>query len=120
MSQPNGVTTNAHDEVVWVTVHTARMDEASTERMRQEVTGAAGRKPTLPVVLDMTGVQFLPSLTLGALVALNRDFRQAGRRFMFVGVQPMVRQMFALTRLDRLFEIHPSIDEALARLREAR
>jgi len=34
------------------------------------------------------------------------------------GLQPRVQSMFELTRLHRVFEIHPTLDDALAVARE--
>jgi anti-sigma B factor antagonist len=120
MADQKIVSTTAHPEVVWVTVHTQKLDENSTELFRSETISAAARTPALPIVLDLQAVEFVPSMALGALVALNRDFKQQGRRFVLVGVNAVVRPVFALTRLDKLFEMQPSLDDALGRLREQR
>ena len=111
------VTTEPHNEVIWVSVHAKKLDADSTEQLRQEVSKAPG---SLPVVVDMSNVEFVPSLTLGALVALNKEMRQAGRRFILAGVQPLVRPVFAITRLDKLFEMHSTFDDAVGRVRDGR
>jgi anti-sigma B factor antagonist len=120
MSDQKVVSCQPHPEVVWVTVHASRLDESSTEMLRSEMAEAAARSPALPVMLELSAVEFVPSLALGALVSMNRDFKQQGRRFVLVGVSAVVRPVFALTRLDKLFEMQPSVEDALGRLRELR
>lgn len=113
------VSIEPHEEIVLAAIQCARMDEAGTGAMQEQVGAAAEASRHLPVVLDMSNVQFFPSLSLGALVNLLRDFKQHNQRFMLVGVQPPVRSALSVTRLDKLFEIYDSVDDALRQLREA-
>jgi anti-sigma B factor antagonist len=65
------------------------------------------------LVLDMAEVGFVDSSGLGALLS---GFKNAGLRecrFVLAALQPRVQSMFELTRLHRVFEIHPSVSEAL-------
>ena len=66
------------------------------------------------LVIDLSQVQFIDSSGLGALLSgyKNANLRASG--FALVGLQPLVKSMFELTRLHRVFEIYPGIEEALA------
>ncbi len=66
------------------------------------------------LVIDLSQVQFIDSSGLGALLSgyKNANLRASG--FSLVGPQPRVMSMFELTRLHRVFEIYPSMEEALA------
>jgi anti-sigma B factor antagonist len=66
------------------------------------------------LILDLSGVRFIDSSGLGALLSgyKNAGLRQAG--FVLTGLQPRVQSMFELTRLQRVFEIYATIDDALA------
>ena len=66
------------------------------------------------LVIDLSQVQFIDSSGLGALLSgyKNANLRASG--FALVGLQPRVKSMFELTRLHRVFEIYPGIEEALA------
>lgn len=59
------------------------------------------------VVLDLSAVEFLDSSGLGALVAV---LKLAGpeRRFALAGLTAPVRKVFALTRMDSVFEVRPA------------
>jgi anti-sigma B factor antagonist len=119
MSQQKAVSITPHDEIVLAAVHCAEMDEERTRQMHDGVLAAAAEARHLPVVLDLSEVEFLPSLSIGALVGLLTELKKAGQRFILVGIQPLVRETLAVTRLDRVFDIHDTVDEALEEIRQA-
>lgn len=65
------------------------------------------------IVLDLSGVTFVDSSGLGAIVAA---MKQAGtpRQLELAGLTRSVKKVFALTRMDRVFTIHESVDAILA------
>lgn len=101
------LTTQDQQDTRIVTVMETRIDAAVAiqfkDRMRDLVTGAPGR-----VVLDLSRVKFIDSSGLGAVVA---SMKQAGSpaRFELAGLTRNVAKVFALTRMDRVFTIHPSV-----------
>jgi anti-anti-sigma factor len=64
----------------------------------------------------MSNVSFVPSTGLGALIGLMRSLKKEGHRFILVGLQPEVRTALAVTHLDKLLEIHTSLEDSLNRL----
>jgi anti-sigma B factor antagonist len=106
-----------HDEVVWVQVKVAALHDEQTVAMQTDVLAAAEKRPGLPVALDMSEVNFFPSMSLGALVTVHQQLKKQGRKFVLLSVQPQVRDTMAVTRLDRLFEMHDSLDHVLIQIR---
>ncbi|MEL6614548.1 MAG: STAS domain-containing protein [Bacteroidota bacterium] len=70
------------------------------------------------LVLDLTDVQFMDSSGLGALVAALKLVGHDGE-LALAGVHPGVHELFALTRMDRVFQIYVSPEAAAAVLRGA-
>jgi anti-sigma B factor antagonist len=68
------------------------------------------------VVVDLSEVRFVDSSGLGVLLSGHKNARLRDGRFALVGVQARVQSMFELTRLHRVFEIHSTVDDALANL----
>ncbi|MEN3794568.1 STAS domain-containing protein [Fulvimarina sp. MAC3] len=70
------------------------------------------------LVVDLSGVSFIDSTGLGALVAL---FKHIGMRgdLAIAGLTPPVAQMFKLTRMDRVFRIYRTVEESLDGLKAA-
>jgi anti-sigma B factor antagonist len=66
------------------------------------------------LVVDLSYVNFIDSSGLGALLSGYKNATQRGGSLILSGPQPRVRAMFELTRLNRVFEIFPRLQEALA------
>lgn len=95
-----------------VTVDQARIDAAAAIQFKDAVRQAAGDTADR-VVLDLSSVGFLDSSGLGALVAAMK-LLGAGRRLELAGLTPNVERVFRLTRMDSVFTIHPSAEDAAA------
>jgi anti-anti-sigma factor len=104
-------------EVIHAVVNRTDLNDAALDQMQAEVAAAATQHPNLPVVLDLTGVNYVPSMGLGTLVMLMRHLKSSNQRFILVGLQAEVRTVLAITRLDKLFEIHTNLDAALSNIR---
>ncbi|MEW5976628.1 MAG: STAS domain-containing protein [Acidobacteriota bacterium] len=70
------------------------------------------------VILDLSQVDFMDSAGLGALVALIRKHKEAGRRCMLAAPSPLVARILKLTAIHVLTPVVASLDEALRWLRE--
>ncbi len=71
--------------------------------------------PFRRLVIDFAGVATMDSSCLGPLVQKLRDISTNGGRLALAGVEsPALREIFALTRFDKVFPIYPTRDEALA------
>jgi anti-sigma B factor antagonist len=66
------------------------------------------------LVIDLKAVRFVDSSGLGSLVSGFKNASARNGNLKLCGLQPQVRSMFELTRLHRVFEIFPDVDEALA------
>ena len=65
------------------------------------------------VVLDLSRVMILPSLALGLLVQISNTCKSRGQRLKLVGLQPQIRQVFSITRLDRVFQFADTVEDAI-------
>ena len=57
------------------------------------------------LTLDFETITWLSSEGLNELIAINRQVRTHGVRLVLANVQEPVRRVFALTRLERMFEL---------------
>lgn len=65
------------------------------------------------LVIDLSGVDFVDSTALAALVQGMKRARQANGDLRLCGLQQPVRIIFELTRLDKAFDIFATQAEAL-------
>lgn len=63
---------------------------------------------------DLTEVGFLDSTWLSALVSGLKGARERAEFLKLVGLDEQVEKILRLTMLDRVFELHPSVEAALA------
>ena len=65
-------------------------------------------------VVDLTGVEFMDSSGMATLVQLFKRVRVGEGDVRLCGLQPKVRRVFELIRLDRVFDSFPTRKEAIA------
>jgi anti-anti-sigma factor len=72
------------------------------------------------LVIDLAGVLSLNSASLGPLVQKLREIQDLEGQLALCGVtSPALKEIFALTRFDKVFPIYASRDEAIAAVRGA-
>lgn len=95
------------DDMQVVRVVVDRIDAASAiqfkDQMRELACGEGKR-----VILDLSGVGFIDSSGLGAVVAVLKLLAPE-RRLELAGLTPNVQKVFRLTRMDGIFLIHPAV-----------
>ncbi len=85
-----------------------------TQAFDQLLDGGARR-----FVVDLKDVTFVDSAGLSSLVRLFKRARSSNGTLWLAGLQPPVKRVFELTRLDRAFEIASDKVQALQRVAKA-
>ena len=65
------------------------------------------------VVVDLSRTEYVDSAGLGTLVLLNREARAVGGCLILAGLSEHVRDLLRLVRLDEVFTIATSVEEAV-------
>ena len=90
------------------------MDDDTLKTLARSIDEASESDPVPPlVVLDLSRVAIVPSLALGLLVQILNKCKARQQALKLAGVQPQIRKVFALTRLDRVFQFADSVDAAI-------
>jgi anti-sigma B factor antagonist len=98
---------------VTVVVPRGDLDMATVDEVRRALTGLIDRGQSR-LLMDLSGVGYIDSSGMGALVAAMKQARAAGGDVRLCALQEDVRGIFELTRLARAMSIHPTRREALA------
>jgi len=85
----------------------------STARLKKELACLVEQESLLPVVLDLSNVQFLASMTLGVLVEANRNFDRANKRFFVVGLSQKLCDIMYSCAILNLFSVCDTIDAVM-------
>jgi len=73
------------------------------------------RAETSPsVIIDFSGVPFIDSAGLGALVGAHISAQKSRRQLYFTGMNTQVITLLEMTRIRSLFTVYPTLEEAEA------
>ena len=95
-----------------VTVNAERIDAAMAIQFKEDMRVETEEGPD-HVILDLSSVAFIDSSGLGAIVAAMKQLDDH-RRLDLAGLTPMVEKVFRLTRMDTVFKLFGTLDEAKA------
>lgn len=106
------ITLDNKDDATVLCLHEERLDAHNAQEFKDYLLHLLedGAKT---LVLDLSEVRFVDSSGLGALLSGHKNACLREGRFALSGVQARVQSMFELTRLHRVFEIQPSVEEAV-------
>lgn len=105
------LTSSDHEYAQVIHVDDGRLDASVAIQFKEDFRGlTSGDKD---VILEMSNVEFLDSSGLGSIVAV---FKAMGseRAMALAGLQPTVEKVMTLTRMNTVFAIFPTLEDALA------
>ena len=71
----------------------------------------------LPLVIDFTGVDYISSAGLRALMLASKQARTKATKLMVAALQPVVLEIFQISRFDKLLPCYATVDAALGAAR---
>jgi anti-sigma B factor antagonist len=86
------------------------LDVAVAVRIVAQLSVVAAREPD--IIVDLTGLEFIDSSGLAALVRVREQARRAGGDLLLAAPQRQVLRLLSLTRLIDVFSVHASVEEA--------
>ena len=96
--------------VMFIQVPGRHLDASNAESFKAmaipDLTGKAS------VVLDLADVEFIDSSGLGILLACLRHLQGAGGDLRLCGLTPQVQMLFELVRMQRVFQIYKTREQA--------
>jgi anti-sigma B factor antagonist len=103
---------------VVVAAPVGRVDHTSAGRLEETLAPLWERSATDKgaVVLDFAGVDYISSVGLRVLMIAAKQMRANDARIAIAALQPIVAEIFAISRFDRVLEVFPSVRGALEQL----
>lgn len=93
----------------------AEIDLTVADELREALLSVLNQG-VLALVADMTATTFCDSAGISALIRAARRAAANGAVMRVAGVAPSVLRVFTLVGIDRMIDIYPSVDAALASL----
>lgn len=67
----------------------------------------------IQLLLDLKGVDFISSYTVGVFVAFSRDLREKNGDIKFLNLQPRVMMTFEATRINKILDTFEKEEDAI-------
>lgn len=103
------ITTNSSSIVLAIS---GEIDMNSSPELRAHLLELVGRRVPL-LFVDFTSVSYIDSSGIATFVEGLKGMMPYGGRLKFVSIPPKIAEIFGFAKLDKVFEIHGSLDDAL-------
>ena len=90
------------------------IDPEAIQELGQELFDLVERDDRKKLVLNFANVEFLSSAALGKLITFEKKAKRNDSQLILTNISPEIFQVFAITNLDKLFQIKDTEADALA------
>ena len=90
------------------------LDEANIQQIGDELSRIVDSQPEPKVLISFENVDHLSSAALGTLITINNQVRGRNGQLRLSDIDPQIYEVFVITKLNKLFQIHENADRALA------
>jgi anti-sigma B factor antagonist len=89
------------------------LDEGNIQIIGNQLFGMIDTDGRRKIVLDFTNVEYLSSAALGQLITLEKKVKAAKGKLRLCNIRPDIYEVFVITRLNKLFDIRDTQEQAL-------
>lgn len=89
------------------------LDEVNISQIGAQLNALASQGTSPKLIVDFTNVAHMSSSALGMLITLHKRVRENDGELRLCNIQPTIYEVFVITRLNEIFEICSSRQEAL-------
>ncbi|MBS3820577.1 MAG: anti-sigma factor antagonist [Planctomycetes bacterium] len=89
------------------------LDELSISEIGNKLNGLVAESKPPKIVINFANVTNMSSSALGMLITLHKRVREANGDLRLCNIQPSIEEVFKITRLNEVFDMKPSVDEAV-------
>ncbi|GJQ25502.1 MAG: hypothetical protein HBSAPP02_05340 [Phycisphaerae bacterium] len=90
------------------------LDELCIHEIQEELASLVDSRTSRNLLLSFKNVDHLSSAALGMLITLKRKVEEAKGQLKLSDINPQIFEVFKITRLNKIFDIHPTGDKAIA------
>jgi anti-sigma B factor antagonist len=90
------------------------VEDINIQELAQEMFQLIEKDRREKIVLNFSAVDFLSSAALGKLITMDKKVKAGGGVLKLSNIKPEIYEVFAITKLNRLFDIQEEEADALA------
>ena len=96
-----------------VVIHlSGHIDESAADALNTELDQILGQGENR-IIFELSDVTFMGSSGLGQIMRVYRELRNSDGFVRVVNPQPLIEDLFELTKLNTIMTIHPDVEDAL-------
>jgi anti-anti-sigma factor len=96
------------DHIVVCLVGCKELHEDNAQIFDAQIASLVEKQQGQHLILNLAAVEYLTSTVLGKLVSLHHRLRQQGGRLTVTNTQAVVWEIFTVTRLNQVLDVHPA------------
>lgn len=89
------------------------LEELSIQEIGDELHQVVEAEPGIKLLLNFKNVDHLSSAALGMLITLNKKVKEQSGDLKLSDINRQIFEVFKITRLNRVFDIHDTAEQAL-------
>ena len=90
------------------------LDEANIQQIGEEIGRVVDSQDEPRVLISFTNVDHLSSAALGTLITINNKISGKDGQLRLAEIDPQIYEVFVITKLNKLFQIFDTSEQALA------
>ena len=90
------------------------LDEANIQQIGEEITQIIDAEVQPRILISFENVDHLSSAALGTLITINNKIREKDGKLRLADIDRQIYEVFVITKLNKLFEIHETSEQAIA------
>ncbi len=90
------------------------LEEANIQQIGDEISQLIEASENPRMLIDFDQVEHLSSAALGTLITINNKVRNKSGQLRLCNIDPQIYEVFVITKLNKLFQIHEDAPKALA------
>lgn len=100
------------EKLVYITSNVEKLDAIYAPELKSELV-LQNRSTQRNIIVDLSATKYIDSSGLSALLVGQRLCRDANGTFVVCGLQETVKKLIAISQLDSVFKITPTLNEAI-------
>lgn len=89
------------------------LEELSIRKIEEELSALVSKDEEIKLLLNFKNVEHLSSAALGMLINLEKEMTRKNGKLMLSDIRPQIYEVFRITRLHKMFEIHDTAGQAM-------
>jgi len=88
------------------------LEEKDIRALQESVMSVISQAGRINLILDFRNVRFLSSAVLGLLIRVSKKIYERDGQLRLCNIDPRIHEIFKITRLTKVFDIHRDLESA--------